>query len=170
MTTSPSVRRAILRAWLACGILDLTSAVVITLAGGGKPVRMLQGIAASVLGPQSFEMGAATAILGFAMHFLVALAATLVFHVASRRWPAMRAHPLVSGPLFGIFWLLVMYRGVIPLLSALRPLYIPNAPRRPPPDLLPLPLLVHMTCVGLPIALAMSRLAPRQAPREPRAA
>ena len=73
MTTSPSVRRAILWAWLACGILDIISAIVISIASGGKPKRMLQGIAAAVLGPQSFEMGAATAILGLAMHFLVAL-------------------------------------------------------------------------------------------------
>ena len=163
MTTNPSVRRAILWAWLACGILDITSAVVITIANGSKPARMLQGIAASVLGPQSFKMGAATAILGLAMHFLVALSATLVFYVASRRWPAMLANPLVSGILFGVFWLLVMYRGVIPALAALRPLWIANPPKRPLPDLWPVPLFVHMTCVGLPIALAMSRFAPRPA-------
>jgi hypothetical protein len=165
MTTSPSVRRAILWAWLGCGCLDLTSAVVITIASGSKPTRMLQGIAASVLGPQSFEMGAATAILGFAMHFLVALSATLVFYLASRRWPAMLEHAILSGILFGVFWLLVMYRGVIPMLSALRPLYIANAPKRPLPDIWPVPLLVHMTCVGLPISLAISRFGPRPAAR-----
>ena len=164
MTTSPSVRRAILWAWLACGVLDITSAVVITILGGSKPTRMLQGIAASVLGPQSFEMGAATAILGLAMHFLVALSATLVFFLASRRWPAMLEHPVVSGILFGVFWLLVMYRGVIPVLAAARPLWLANPPKRPLPDLWPVPLLVHMTCVGLPIALAMSRFGPRPAP------
>ena len=170
MTMRPSVRRAILWAWLACGILDMTSAIVLTIAGGGKPMRMFQGIAASVLGPQSFEMGAATAILGFAMHFLVALTATLVFYFASRRWPAMLEHPVLSGILFGAFWLLVMYRGVIPVLSALRPLYIANAPKRPLPDIWPVPLLVHMTCVGLPIALAISRFGPRPAPRPQSAA
>jgi hypothetical protein len=159
---SPSVRRAILWAWLACGCLDLTSAIVITVASGGKALRVLQGIAASVIGPQSFEMGAATAILGFAMHFLVALSATLVFYLASRRWPAMLERPVLSGILFGVFWLLVMYRGVIPVISALRPLYIPNAPKRPFPEIWPVPLLVHVTCVGLPISLAISRFAPRR--------
>ena len=170
MTMTPSVRRAILGAWLACGVLDITSAIVLTIAAGSRPVRMFQGIAASVLGPQSFEMGAATAILGFAMHFLVALTATLVFYSASRRWPAMVEHPVVSGILFGVFWLLVMYRGVIPLLAALRPLYIPNAPKRPLPEIWPVPLLVHIACVGLPIALAISRFGPRPAPRPRRTA
>ena len=51
------------------------------------------------------------------MHFLVALTATLVFYAASLRFPAMVAHPVVSGALFGVFWLLVMYRGIIPRLA-----------------------------------------------------
>jgi len=152
-----SVRRAVLTAWLACGILDITSAVVITIASGGRPMRMLQGIAAAVLGPRSFDMGIATAILGLAMHFLVALAATLAFFALSRRFPAMVEHPIASGILYGVFWLLVMYRGVIPLLAALRPLYIANAPKRPLPDIWPLPFFVHIVCVGLPISLAVSR-------------
>ena len=160
---SLSVRRAVLTAWLACGILDIASAVVITIASGGRPVRMLQGIAAAVLGPRSFDMGIATAILGLAMHFLVALTATLVFFALSRRFPVMVEHPIVSGFLYGVFWLLVMYRGVIPLLAALRPLYIANAPKRPLPDIWPLPFFVHIVCVGLPISLAISR-----APAPPR--
>jgi hypothetical protein len=94
------------------------------------------------------------------MHFLVALTATLVFYALSRRIPAMYDHAILAGILFGVFWLLVMYRGVIPLLAALRPLYIANAPKRPLPPLWPLPILVHMTCVGLPISLAMRRFGP----------
>jgi hypothetical protein len=143
-------------------VLDITSAIVITVASGSKPMRLFQGIAASVLGPRSFELGLPTAALGLVMHFLVALAATLIFYALSRSIPAMVAHPVVSGVVFGVFWLLVMYRGVLPLLAALRPLWVANAPRRPPPDLWPLPLLVHMTCVGLPIALAFSRFGPKK--------
>lgn len=156
-----SAGRAFLWGWLACGVLDLTSAVVISIANNGSPFRMLQGIASAVLGPKSFEWGFATAAMGFAMHFLVALTATSIFYGLSRRIPAMAEHPFVSGPLFGAFWLLVMYRGVIPSLAALRPLYLANVVKRPPPDLWPLPLLVHMTCVGLPIALAVWRFGPR---------
>jgi hypothetical protein len=159
--------RAILWGWLSCGVLDITSAIIISIAYGGTPVRMLQGIAGAILGPKTFELGAATAVLGLAMHFLVALTATAVFYWLSRRIPAMVEHPVVSGILFGIFWLLVMYRGVIPLLAALRPLYLANAPKRPLPELWPLPILVHMTCVGLPISLSVSRFGPR--PRESQA-
>src|SRR5262245_24142101 len=156
-----SAGRAILWAWLACGILDITSAIVIALANKGSPIRMLQGIAGAVLGPMTFEWGYATAAMGLAMHFLVALAAASFFYWLSRRIPAMVDHAVIAGILFGVFWLFVMYRGVIPLCAALRPLYLANAPRRPLPALWPLPLFVHITCVGLPISLAVRAFGPR---------
>jgi hypothetical protein len=153
--------RAILWGWMLCGVLDITSAIIISIASGSTPIRMLQGIAGAVLGPKTFDRGFATAAMGLAMHFLVALTATLVFYALSRRIPAMVEHPVVAGLLFGVFWLLVMYRGVIPLLAALRPLYLSNVVKRPLPALWPLPLLVHMTCVGLPISLARAAFGPR---------
>src|SRR5258708_593591 len=67
---------------------------------------------------------------------------------------------LWGGLALGVVWLLVMYRGVIPLTAALRTLYLDNV-KRSLPALWPLPLLVHMTCVGLPIALAVRRFGPR---------
>jgi hypothetical protein len=168
MTNAPSERRrsagrAILWGWIGCGVLDITSAIVISIASGSTPVRMLQGIAGAVLGPKAFEWGFATAAMGLTMHFLVALTATLVFYALSRRIPAMADHAVPAGLLFGVFWLLVMYRGVIPLLAAVRPLYLDNVVKRPLPALWPLPLFVHMTCVGLPIALAVRAFGPRPA-------
>ncbi len=157
-----SARRAIVWAWLSCGVLDITSAIIISIAYGSTPIRMLQGIAGAVLGPLTFDWGFATATMGLAMHFLVALTATLVFYGLSRRIPAMVERPVVSGILFGVFWLLVMYRGVIPLLATLRPLYLAGVVKRPLPALWPLPLLVHMTCVGLPIAFSVSRFGPER--------
>src|SRR6478736_6931337 len=145
-----SARRAILWGTLACGVLDITSAVIISIANGGSPVRMLQGIAGALLGPMTFQGGAATAALGLAMHFGVAFTATVIFYWLSRRFPVMVEWAVPSGLLFGVVWLLVMYRGVIPLTAALRPLYLSNVVKRPLPALWPLPLLVHMTCVGLP--------------------
>jgi hypothetical protein len=155
--------RAIFLGWVLCGVLDITSAIVIALANNGSPIRMLQGIAGAVLGPQTYDYGFATAAMGLAMHFGVAFAATVIFYWLSRRIPAMVDHAVLAGILYGVFWLLVMYRGVIPLMAALRPLYLANAPKRPLPPLFPLPILVHMTCVGLPIALAVRRFGPRPA-------
>jgi len=149
-----SVRRAILWGWLSCGVLDISSAVIIAIANNGSPFRMLQGIAGALLGPKTFELGWATALMGLTMHFGVALTATLVFFWLSRRIPWLYDHAVIAGILFGVFWLFVMYRGVIPLCAALRPLYLANAPKRPLPPIWPLPFFVHITCVGLPIALS----------------
>jgi hypothetical protein len=158
---------AILWGGLLCGVLDISSAVVISLASGGSPFRMLQGIAGALLGPATFQGGAATAALGLAMHFGVALTATTVFYGLSRRFPAMVRWAVPAGLVFGIAWLLVMYRGVIPIAAAIRTLYLSNV-KRTLPKLWPLPLLVHMTCVGLPIALAVRRFGPLKKPAEKR--
>ena len=152
--------RAILWGGSICGVLDIGSAVIISIANGGSPVRMLQGIAGALLGPATFEGGLATAALGLAMHFGVAFTATTVFYLLSRRIPAMVEWAVPSGILFGVFWLLVMYRRVIPLCAALRTLDLPNVVKRPLPALWPLPLFVHIVCVGLPIALAVRRFGP----------
>ena len=152
--------RAILGAGLLCGVLDITSAVVIAIASGGSPFHMLQGIAGALLGPATFQGGVATAALGLVMHFGVAFTAAAIFYGLSRRFPAMVRHAILSGLLFGVAWLLVMYRGVIPLAAAFRTLYLANV-KRTLPKLWPLPLLVHMSCVGLPIALAVRYLGPR---------
>jgi hypothetical protein len=141
--------------------MDISSAVIITLANGGAPARMLQGIAGSLLGPATFEGGLATAALGLAMHFGVAFTATAIFYWLSRRIPVMVEWAVPGGLVWGAVWLLVMYRGVIPLSAALRTLYLANVVKRPPPILWPVPFLVHLFCVGLPIALAVRRFGPQ---------
>ena len=150
-----SARRAILWGGLICGVLDISSAVIISITSGGSPIRMLQGIASAVLGPVSFQGGLGTATLGLAMHFGVAFAATAIFYGLSRRFSVTVERALPAGLLYGIFWLLVMYRGVIPLTAAMRALYLPSVVRRPLPDLWPVPFFVHIFCVGLPIALSV---------------
>ena len=75
-----SARRAILWGWLLCGVLDITSAIIISIAYDSTPIRMLQGIAGAVLGPQTYDLGFATATMGLAMHFLVALTATAIYY------------------------------------------------------------------------------------------
>ena len=61
---------AIALAGLIAGILDISSAFVIVVdQRRGFATRMLQGIAAGLLGQRSFEGGMATAGLGLALHF-----------------------------------------------------------------------------------------------------
>ena len=139
---------AILIGWLIAGILDLTSAILITLYYHGSVTRMLQGIASGALGKAAFDGGAATAALGAGFHFLIALIWTMVFYLASRKIRFLTAQPVIAGVLYGVVVYLVMYLGVQPL-AGLHPKFGLLTTSRA--------VLVHIFCVGLPIALSITR-------------
>lgn len=146
---NPRAIRGLLVGWLLCGILDISSAVIISLYRHVSPFRMLQGIASGLLGQQSFQGGKATAALGLSLHFFIAFCAATVFFLASRKLSFLTRHPVISGLLYGIAVYIVMYWIVVPL----------SAIHRHPTALsqIPLPVIVHMFCVGLPISLSVWR-------------
>ena len=76
---------AILWGGLACGVLDITAALLVYSLFGIQPIRLLQGIAGGLLGPQTYEGGLLTALLGLLCHFLIAFSAAAVY-VAVSSW------------------------------------------------------------------------------------
>jgi hypothetical protein len=137
---------AILIGGLVAGILDITSAILITLYYHGSVTRMLQTIASGAIGKHAAESGGtATAALGLGFHFLIAFIWTTLFYLASRRVRFLTAHPIVAGVLYGVVVYLVMYLGVQPL-AGLHPKFGPLTTSRA--------VLVHIFCVGLPISLS----------------
>ncbi len=135
---------------LATGVLDLTAAFISNGLRGGSPVRVMQSIASGVLGAESFTGGAATAALGVLLHFIIAFAWTIVFYVASRQIKFLTAQPVISGVLYGIAVYLLMYYLIVPLSAA--PFKMPHTP-----DAIAVDVLIHIFCVGLPIALIIRR-------------
>lgn len=153
--------RAILWAGLLAGILDLTAACLdVGINFGKSPVWLLQNVAGALLGPATYEGGAATAGLGLLMHFTVAFTWTTIFYLLSRRFPLFIRQPILSGLVFGAMVFLVMYRAVIPLTIQLKSLYLTTAFNHNWPMLRWSQLFVHFICIGLPIALVVGRLAP----------
>ena len=72
------------------------------------------------------------AAIGLAMHFTVALTATLIFYALSRRLAVLRTAPLwIVGPLYGVIVFCAMNYGTLPALSWLRSLYLHTPPRWP---------------------------------------
>jgi hypothetical protein len=139
---------AIVVAGLIAGVLDLTAAILVTLSLGGSPLRMLQGIASGAIGAPAFAGGAATAALGVAFHFLIAFTAAAIYYAASRKIAFLRVQPLVAGILYGVAVYLFMFL-VVQRLAGLHPKFTPVAITRS--------VLVHIFCVGPPIALAIHR-------------
>jgi len=71
---------------LIAGTLDICAACLTSwLRAGVGPVRVLHSVASGLLGAAAFDGGAKTAVLGLALHFLIATGATVAFYLASRK-------------------------------------------------------------------------------------
>lgn len=150
--TARMKRRAVaatLTAGLIAGILDITAAFLVYGRYGAQPIQILQGIASGILGPGAYNGGSKTAVLGLALHFLIALGAAAVFYVASRMLKFLTRHAVISGFLFGIAVYFFMQYVVLPM-SAFH-----KGPSSMSMTLIG--IVVHMFCVGLPISLTIRR-------------
>lgn len=148
--------RAIAAGGLAAAVLDAADALVAyKLAFGMSPLAIYQFVASGLLGKAAYAAGVPSALLGLAVHFLVAFTAAAVFVTASERLPQLRRDAVGWGLAFGVGVFLVMNLAVIPLsrIGASMPS-------------LPLVLngvISHALLVGLPIALAARRFLGRPA-------
>jgi hypothetical protein len=140
--------RSILTAGLIVGVLDISSAFVIWWQRGVGARHGLQGIAAGLLGANSFDGGLVTAGLGLALHFFVAFAVVSVFYVASRKIDFLTIYPVASGVLYGIGVYIVMYWFVLPTA-------FPTFRHRVWNELLA--VAIHISLIGLPCALIVRR-------------
>ena len=138
--------RAILLGGLSAGVLDFTGACVSSAPRGVTPLRVAQSVASGVLGRAAFNGGYKTGALGVALHFFIALGAATVFCVASTRLSWLAKHPWLSGVLYGITVYWFMQLIVLPLsaIAFKRSFSWPFVATG---------LIVHVLCVGLPIAL-----------------
>ena len=116
--TGLPVPKALLYGTLAVGILDILDAFIFFGLRGAQPIRILQSIAAGLLGRDAFNRGWGTAVLGLALHFFIAFTIVLVFLLASRRLPVLIRHPVVTGLVYGLAVYLVMTFVVVPASAA----------------------------------------------------
>jgi len=157
--TRPTWPRPFVSSALLAGALDITYAIVFSyFRSGVAPSRILQSVASGALGRAAYDGGTRTAALGLALHFLIAFIITAIYFLAAsgQRWLTRR--PLLTGAVYGLGVYGVMNLVVIPL-SAIG--------TRPHPAAISLAtgVLVHMFCIGVPIAFGARRaFAPAAAP------
>jgi len=143
--------RVVVMGGAAAGLLDIVAAFIVYGLRGASPVRILQSISSGLLGVAAFQGGMGTAALGLALHFCIAGVAAWVYYLGSVRILQLARRPMVFGPLYGIVVYLFMNFVVVPVSAV---------PKRPfSPSLAAVILLVHIVCVGLPIALVVHRQA-----------
>jgi hypothetical protein len=135
---------------LIAGTLDIFAACLTAwLRRGISPTAVLRYIASGVLGPAAATGGTKAAILGLALHFVIATGAAAVFYFASRKLMFLIERPVVTGLLYGIAVYLFMTFIVLPLsLVARGPATLSGTI---------IGMVTLMICIGLPIALIVRR-------------
>lgn len=146
--------QALLWSTLVAGALDISATIVLRrLINGIAALRVLQSVASGLLGRNAFGGHLRTAVLGLLLHFLIMTVIVALFYFASRRLAGLTTQWLWSGLAYGAVVYLVMSFVVVPL-SAFPGKLVPSSAAFVEG------LLVHMICVGLPIAFIISRFAP----------
>jgi uncharacterized membrane protein YagU involved in acid resistance len=144
---------AILWGGLACGVLDITQAMVAWgIQFGTKPTRILQSVAAGLIGRDAaVQGGLRTAALGAVLHFFIAFTVAAVYYTASRWIPFLTKHAVLAGLLYGEAVFLFMHFVVLPLSA------VPKGGGPMTMALLITGPIGHTVLVGLPVALIVRR-------------
>lgn len=82
------------------------------------PSRLIQNIAAGLLGKPAFAGGENTVLLGLALQYFMMSLMVSTYYVASRRISALNRRPLFWGLLYGALLYLTMDHVVLPLSAA----------------------------------------------------
>lgn len=145
-----SPRRIVLAAGLIAASLDIAFAIGFWALHDVPAQRILQSVASGVLGADAYAGGAASAVLGLALHAAIAVAMAHVYDAASLRLPVLVRRPVLFGGLYGVLLFGAMNWGVVPLSAAAM---------APPSGLwLWSGLAAHIVLVGIPCAVG-ARLA-----------
>jgi hypothetical protein len=152
--TLPNFNRtqAILWGGFTAAFIDLMAIFVIwQVFENIPPLVILQAIATSLMGDAAYQAGAKAGMLGLVLHFFVAFCFTAGYVFTSGYISALRKHPFIFGPLYGIVAYLIMGYIVVPLTLATfgRPDSVFTLARS---------VLMHMFVFAPWIALAASRI------------
>jgi hypothetical protein len=147
----PSGRgRAIVRAWLVAGTMDITAATVYyPWVYKFKAILLFQNIASGVFGESAFRGGIMLAALGLVFHYFIALTWTVLFFVVYPKIKLLSKSRMLSGVAYGIFVWAAMNLVVLPLSR------VQQAPFSPDSAIIAALFLVF--CIGIPNAILAHR-------------
>jgi hypothetical protein len=151
MPNTNSAAKTIVLAGLVAGCCDITAALIVycTIVPT-TPMRLLQGIAAGILGrPAAYAGGGKTAALGFICHFVIALGAAAVYFAFTRMLPFLNRYVVLSAAIWGTVVYFFMQYVVLPLSR----IGMPRFNLR----FTVIGLIIHFFCIGFPIAAITRR-------------
>jgi uncharacterized membrane protein YagU involved in acid resistance len=151
MPIPKSAARTILLGGFIAGCCDITAALIVycTIVPT-TPTRLLQGIAAGILGRQAAYADAGkTAALGLICHFVIALGAAAVYFALTRMLPFLNRNLVLSAAIWGTAVYFFMQYVVLPLSRIGMPRF--NL------KFTIIGLVIHFFCIGLPIVAITRR-------------
>ncbi|HEX6863267.1 MAG TPA: hypothetical protein VF414_10655 [Thermoanaerobaculia bacterium] len=139
----------LVRAGLLTGIIDGLFASVQSVLAGSTVTTLFQRVASTLLGPEAFEGGTRTALIGVLMHFGVAFFWSAVFLLLARKSAWIRR---VLASRYGAVKIASWYGPMIWMVMSL--IVIPLLVQRPPTITSRwwVQWIGHFPFVGLPIA------------------
>lgn len=140
-----SKSQTILMATLVSGLLDAIAAIIVYgIFFKYNPVQIYQFVASGLLGDTAYQGGWPVAVLGLAIHFLIAWVGSFLFVLLYPKIPMLMGNKFIVGLGYGLAIWVVMNLLVIPASK------IPAAPF----DFVSvLAIIWHMALVGLPISI-----------------
>src|SRR5450755_4109715 len=135
---------AIVYGGVVVGAVDLAYATMVY--SPRRPIlipQIPQTIASGILGLKSYSGGTASAALGVALQFVIALGAAAVYYLASRKLPFLVSRAVLCGLIYGALVYAFMHIVVLPL-SAVPKGHTPFVYKA-------FEFVEHWFCVGLPI-------------------
>lgn len=151
----PNAFQTVVYGGLTVGVIDGIAACANAGIRGVSTVRVFQYVASSLLGREAANEGGATTVaLGVLLHFCVAFGVATVFYLLSSRLPFLLRYYVISGMIYGIAVYFAMAYAIEPLTRVTQGPFNWYG--------LITGIIIHMFCVGLPVALWAKRSATSQ--------
>jgi hypothetical protein len=144
-------RRAVFRAGLLVGCLDILAALVnFYIQTGRDPRIVLKYIASAVFGRDAYGADPLFPVMGLIFHFLIAFTWTLIFFFLYPRIKLMSRNRILTGVVYGLLVWMVMNRLVVPLSrAAVSPVF---AWKQAVPA-----ILILILAIGIPLSFLADR-------------
>jgi hypothetical protein len=159
--------KPILYASTLVGAIDITAACInARMISGVTPDHVLQSVAGGFLGRGTFQGGFATAALGLVLQFTMAFIVVTVFYALSQHFPLPQklSRVVAVGMLYGAAAFVVNNFATAPFMSWVRSLYL-HTPISFKPPMGWSQLVIHLFCVGLPVALVIHHYSKKPSPK-----
>lgn len=119
--------RPLLAGGLAIATVDFLFCLAFWTPLGVGATRLLQGVAAGLLGRAAFAGGTGTAVLGACLMVLIGVGYALAYALVARHVADLRRHARALGPVYGLLLHVLMMQIVVPLSAAPAPVHTPLA-------------------------------------------